>query len=555
MATVTQWLSSNGIGSHRISLSDSRGWLKAKVSIAEAEELLKTKFHLYEHDSGASTIAAEHYSVPELVRPHVDFITPTVHFDMKLPTRDEPVERDEPSSFKAEANVKSGNAKSIGLPGNGFLPKTKSAGNLGGVFTDLKNCSQQIVPNCLRALYDLPPLVGGQVSTHASGIVEYTPQAYRQSDLDKFFADYAPGLANKNPKLVSIDGGYAQTTNVSFDYNGESNLDLEYSMALSELSTTLYQVGDPIESGSFSDFLDALDGSFCQYDDPTQDAVYPDNSTAPGAYHGPKDCGGFTATKVISTSYGYNEADLTPLYEHRQCREYAKLGLAGTTFVFSSGDYGVAGNGGQCIDPKTGTYNDGYDGIFNPSFPGGCPYILSVGATQVKNHTSVFDANPEMACEEVIYSGGGFSNVFDMPAYQKGAVSTFLQDHTPPYSSKRYNNTGTTRAFPDVSANGANYRVALEGGYSLVYGTSASAPVFAAILARLNEARARIGKGPVGFVNPTFYENPWLFKDITEGSNPGCGTEGFKAVEGWDPVTGLGTPIYTKMLAYYLALP
>jgi len=43
--------------------------------------------------------------------------------------------------------------------------------------------------------------------------------------------------------------------------------------------------------------------------------------------------------KVISTSYGYNEADLTPAYERRQCQEYQKLGLLGTTFVYASGVY------------------------------------------------------------------------------------------------------------------------------------------------------------------------------------------------------------------------
>jgi tripeptidyl-peptidase-1 len=124
---------------------------------------------------------------------------------------------------------------------------------------------------------------------------------------------------------------------------------------------TLYQVGDLVEGASFNNFLDALDGSYCTYmggDDPNQDAVYPDPLNLAGAYKGPKNCGGFAATRVISTSYGYNEADLTPSYETRQCYEYMKLGLQGVTFLYSSGDYGVAGNGGQCIDPATGAYND-----------------------------------------------------------------------------------------------------------------------------------------------------------------------------------------------------
>jgi tripeptidyl-peptidase-1 len=140
---------------------------------------------------------------------------------------------------------------------------------------------------------------------------------------------------------------------------------------------TLYQVGDYLEGASFNNFLDALDGSYCTYaggDDATQDGVYPDPyGTGYGVYKGPENCGGFVATNVISTSYGYNEADLTPFYENRQCYEFMKLGLQGVTFLYSSGDYGVAGNGGQCIDTATGTYNNGSSGMFNPSFPGGCP--------------------------------------------------------------------------------------------------------------------------------------------------------------------------------------
>ena len=55
-----------------------------------------------------------------------------------------------------------------------------------------------------------------------------------------------------------------------------------------------------------------------------------------------------------------------------------KLGLLGTTVLYSSGDYGVAGNGGNCINPTTGLYSSGPDGIkFNPSFPGTCPWVTS----------------------------------------------------------------------------------------------------------------------------------------------------------------------------------
>lgn len=64
---------------------------------------------------------------------------------------------------------------------------------------------------------------------------------------------------------------------------------------------------------------------------------------------GAAECGTVKPTNVISTSYGYNEADLNPTYTARQCAEYAKLGLMGISMLFSSGDSGVGGNNGVCM--------------------------------------------------------------------------------------------------------------------------------------------------------------------------------------------------------------
>ena len=408
----------------------------------------------------------------------------------------------------------------------------------------------------MRALYKFPPGLTANPK-NSYGIVEYTPQAYVPSDLDLFFKNFSTKQVGQRPIFDSIDGGVDQQTMMGFGYNGESNLDLEYAMTLIyPQKTTLYQVGDTIESASFNNFLDAIDGSYCSFeggDDPTQDSVYPD--PAPGGYKGPENCGGFAATKVISTSYGYNEADLTPFYEQRQCAEYMKLGMMGVSVLYSSGDYGVAGNGGQCIAPD-GSYNDGTTGRFNPSFPGGCPYVTSVGATQVKPGVNILTTptQPEQACETVIYSGGGFSNVFPLPAYQSAAVKSYFKNHLPPYTSAQYNNSQQTRGFPDISANGANYIVTVDGQFSLVFGTSASSPTLGSIITLINEARFNIGKGSIGFINPTAYAHPEVFNDITQGGNQGCGTPGFTSVAGWDPVTGLGTPNFLKMLPLFLAL-
>ncbi|KAL8821248.1 MAG: hypothetical protein Q9223_000673 [Gallowayella weberi] len=553
--TVKSWLTSSGIAPERISRSQSLGWLKFDATVAEAESLLNTEYHLYKHSTGKPHVACSEYHVPKHVTPHVDFITPTVHFDAKIPQGvAQPIEKRAPTTTAAAGHpVQTKAALGIGAPSSGSLPKKGAQINIKAIIDELKNCNRFITPNCLRALYLFPP---GKTKNpkNSYGIVEYTPQAYLQSDLDLFFANFSKNQEQRTPTLNSIDGGIPQTTQQGFQFNGESDLDLEYAMTLiNPQNTTLYQVGDQVEGASFNDFLDALDGTYCAGDDPFQDATYPDPFGGEGAYLGPKNCGGFAATKVISTSYGYNEADLTAAYERRQCNEYMKLGLAGTSFLFSSGDNGVAGNRGVCIDPVTKEYNDGKSGIFNPGFPSTCPYITSIGATQIVPGASV--TAPEKACETVIFSGGGFSNVFPLPSYQSSSVKSFFKNHPPSYGADRFNNSQNTRGFPDISANGANYVVAVVGQFALVYGTSASSPVVGAILTLLNEIRLYAGKSTLGFVNPFLYANPDAFNDITQGGNQGCGTPGFQAVSGWDPVTGLGTPNFPKLVAAALKLP
>ena len=82
--------------------------------------------------------------------------------------------------------------------------------------------------------------------------------------------------------------------------------------------------------GSFNNFLDALDGSYCDYDggdNSTFDGIYPDST------YKSKDCGTAPLANVISTSYGYTEALLGPAYIERQCYEYGKVcgGTSGPT--------------------------------------------------------------------------------------------------------------------------------------------------------------------------------------------------------------------------------
>ncbi|TFK47450.1 subtilisin-like protein [Heliocybe sulcata] len=534
--TVRGWLGDSGIAPERVRLSGAKTWIEINATVEEAERLLGTEYHVYSHSSGKEHVACDSYSLPEHVSKHVDIVLPTIHFDAV-------VKRDGGSSHTLS---------NIGQPGVGLVPKT--TGTISSILNELENCDEQITLACLRALYEVV-YVPVATSENSYGIVEYTPQAYLQTDLNMFFSNFTPNLVGTAPRMVSIDGGYAQTEYTGFDYNGESDLDLEYAMSLVDpLPVTLYQTGDMVEGASFNNFLDAIDGTYCTFeggDDPYYDSTYPDPYG--GGYEGPENCGTATPAYVISTSYSYNEADLSPAYAARQCAEYAKLGLMGTTVLYSSGDDGVAGNDDLCLNPDGTQTTNGT--MFNPSFPGTCPYITSVGATQVNPGASVLE--PESACMQVIYSGGGFSNYFAMPSYQASAVEHYLTAYPPPYTAAQYNTTGKSRAFPDVSANGANYVVAIDGDFYLVYGTSASSPVTGSIMTLVNDARLAVGKSPIGFINPTIYSPAFYgaFNDITTGSNPGCGTTGFNATAGWDPATGLGTPNFPQLLARWLALP
>ena len=96
-------------------------------------------------------------------------------------------------------------------------------------------------------------------------------------------------------------------------------------------------------------------------------------------------------------------------------------------------------------------------------------------------------------------------------------------------------------SYPDVSANGDNIVTYNAGVLGRAGGTSASTPIFASIINRINELRLVAGKAPVGFINPVLYANTEVLNDITSGNNVGCNTNGFNTAPGWDPVTGLGT--------------
>jgi len=284
--------------------------------------------------------------------------------------------------------------------------------------------------------------------------------------------------------------------------------------------------------------------------------------------------------QVNSISYGWWEGDqctISPTecqtlgvdsagYVARVNTEFQKIGARGISLISASGDSGANGR----TDPDCSIP------ALRASFPGSSPYITAVGATQVNNPVFNLPSQPaackaaNLQCpsggDEVAVSfavagfasGGGFSQYFATPDYQTDAVKGYLASGVALPPASYFNATG--RGYPDVAAIGHNNIIVQSGQTEAVGGTSASAPIFAAIVTLLNEAQiAKTGK-PLGFLNPFLYQaaaaNPANFHDITVGDNKcteqGCGASctGFLAAKGWDPVTGLGSPNYANLLAY-----
>ncbi|KAH8111226.1 family S53 protease [Phellopilus nigrolimitatus] len=355
------------------------------------------------------------------------------------------------------------------------------------------SCDSGITPRCLQTLYGIPATLASQ-SSNVLGVSGYNNQFANQQDLSTFLQEQRPDLPSDTTFTVETldDGSNSQDPGTA---GLEANLDIQYTVGLaSGVPTTFISVGENNQDG-LAGFLDTTNYLLGQNNPP----------------------------QVLTTSYGLVESNISPDLANRLCDAYMQLGARGTSILFASGDGGVSGNR-PTDDCST----------FVPTFPSGCPFITSVGAT---------DGVQEAAAS---LSSGGFSNIFDTPSYQRSAVSAYLKD-LGSTNDGLFNPSG--RGFPDISAQGTNVIIVQNGGDQPVQGTSCSSPIFASVIALLNDDLIAAGKSPLGFLNPLLYSaaGQAALNDITSGSNPGCNTEGFPAGPGWDPVTGLGTPNFAKL--------
>ena len=169
------------------------------------ESLLQAKYKFYAHESGQSHVACDEYSLPKALRQHVDIVMPTVHFDTKILT--DPSRGSKKRSIPPSVNPGDPN-------NNGFLPKQGKIISTPGASPDavpqVAACNAQITPDCLRSLYNLP---NGTLAKSSYAVVEYTPQAYLQSDLNKFYSSEAREIPSGTaPIFDSIDGGVDQVS-------------------------------------------------------------------------------------------------------------------------------------------------------------------------------------------------------------------------------------------------------------------------------------------------------------------------------------------------------
>lgn len=506
---VHEWLLTNGV--KELSYSESKDWVSIYIDVASAEALLDAKYSVFQHEDGTTLVRTSQWSLPEHLHEHIDTIQPTTSF------------------MRTKANSVDYVQYAQQIYPVDYKPPTND--------TIAKVCKFfPVTIECFRTLYGTINYEQKVPGINKIGFNNYLNQTPIRPDIEKFLSEWRPEAAQTayTFKSISINGGKpAQDTpltpeQAAGDNNwSEANLD-----AQTILGMTYPQPVYSYSTGGEPPFL--------------PDVNTPTDTNEPYLEWVNYVSGQSDIPQVISSSYGDDEQTVPRSYANRVCSEFAKLGARGISLLVSSGDSGVGPD-----DTSACVTNDGKNTTtFLPAFPAGCPYVTTVGATQqFEPEVSAYRApgiGPDGKNHGFYASGSGFSSYFPRPSYQDHAVTHYVKKLNGLYDGL-YNKDG--RAYPDVSAQGLYFAFVANLTDGSISGTSASCPLMSSVISLANDALISHGKAPLGFLNPWLYKRGYKgFTDILSGTSHGCGVDGFPVREGWDPVTGFGTPVFPKIL-------
>lgn len=364
--------------------------------------------------------------------------------------------------------------------------------------TDPAAAGGSFTPPQIAQLYQFP--ANASAAGQTIGLIELGG-GYRTADLSAYFKSL--GLKAPAVVSVSVDGGKNSPSTAS-GADSEVMLDIEIAAAVAPGSNIVVYFAPNTDQG----FVDAI-----------TTAVH-DSTNKPS---------------VLSISWGGPESSWTRQALTALDSACQAAALLGVTITVAAGDNGST-------DGVT-------DGASHVDFPASSPHVLACGGTTIT--ASGNSLTKEVVWNELSASegatGGGVSTIFPLPAWQANAnipaPAAKKKKRKPTGGSGTGDAAGSGRGVPDVAGSAdpvAGYTIRVDGQTIAVGGTSAVAPLWAGLIAVSN---AHNGSS-AGFLNPTLYSNPGAFRDITSGNNGA-----YKAGPGWDPCTGLGSPVGTAIIA------
>jgi kumamolisin len=280
---------------------------------------------------------------------------------------------------------------------------------------------------------------------------------------------------------VSVDGG-ANSPGTDTDADGEVQLDIEVIGSVAPGAGIVVYFAPNTDQG----FIDAV-----------SEAVH-DTTHTPS---------------VVSISWGSSEDGWTAQARTQMETIFTDAGGLGVTVTVAAGD------GGSSDGVTTG-------GV-HVDFPASAPHALGCGGTTLSLSGTAIASETVWDTTDDGATGGGVSDVFAPPGYQNAA-------HVPVDAGSRK----AGRGVPDVAGDAnpqTGYLIGVDGAPETVGGTSAVAPLWAGLIALINQTLG----APLGFAQPRLYPllGTTAFHDITRGSNGA-----YSAGAGWDACTGLGSP-------------